>query len=115
VTPPSGKNNKMLVTFHVDPKTLTFDHKDDGHESTKLSCTVWAYGKDKNKPFMSKADTVTANLSREEYQLMMKQQFFPCKGELELKAGSYQLRLGVLDRTSNRMGTASATVMVPLR
>jgi VWFA-related protein len=115
VTPPSGKNNKVLVTFHVDPKTLTFDHKDDGHESTKLSCTVWAYGKDKNKPFMSKADTVTANLSREEYQLMMKQQFFPCKGELELKAGSYQLRLGVLDRTSNRMGTASATVMVPLR
>lgn len=113
VTPPSGKNSKVVVTFHVDPKTLTFDHKDDGHESTKLSCTVWAYGKDKNKPFMSKADTVTANLSREEYQLMMKQQFFPCKGELELKAGTYQLRLGVLDRTNNRIGTASASVAVP--
>jgi VWFA-related protein len=113
VAPPSGKNNKVLVTFHVDPRTLTFDHKNDGHESTKLSCTVWAYGKDKNKPFMSKADTVTANLSREEYQLMMKQQFFPCKGELELKAGTYQLRLGVLDRTNNRIGTASANVTVP--
>jgi VWFA-related protein len=112
VTPPGGKNNKVLVTFHVDPKTMTFDHKDDGHEATKLICTVWAYGKDKNKPFMSKADTVSANLSREDYQLMMKQQFFPCKGELELKAGSYQLRLGVLDRTSNRMGTASANVTV---
>jgi hypothetical protein len=113
VTPPGGKSNKVVVTFHVDPKTLTFDHKDDGHEATKLTCTVWAYGKDKNKPFMSKADTVSANLSREDYQLMMKQQFFPCKGELELKPGSYQLRLGVLDRTSNRMGTASANVTVP--
>jgi VWFA-related protein len=113
VTPPRGKSNKVVVTFHVDPKTLTFEPKDGGHEFVKVNCTVWAYGKDKNKPFMSNGDTVTANLSREEYQLMMKQQFFPCKHEMELKAGTYQLRLGVLDRTSNRMGTASATVMVP--
>jgi len=110
VTPPAARSNKVTVTFHVDPKTLKFEHKEDGHEFAKVTCTVWAYGKDKNKPFMSNGDTVTANLSREEYQLMMKQQFFPCKRELELKAGSYQLRLGVLDRTSNRMGTASASV-----
>jgi VWFA-related protein len=113
VTPPGGKSNKVVVTFHVDPKTLTFEPKDGGHEFAKVTCTVWAYGKDKNKPFMSNGDTVTANLSREEYQLMMKQQFFPCKRELELKAGAYQLRLGVLDRTSDRMGTASATILVP--
>jgi len=112
VTTPSPKNNKVIVTFHVDPKTLTFEHKDDGHEFAKVNCTVWAYGKDKNKPLMSNNDTVTANLKREDYQLMMKQQFFPCKRELELKPGSYQLKLGVLDRTSNRMGTASAAVTV---
>ena len=109
VTPPAAKSNKVTVTFHVDPKTLTFEHKEGGHEFAKATCTVWAYGKNKNKPFMSNGE-VTANLSREEYQSMMKQQFFPCKRELELKAGAYQLRLGVLDRTSNRMGTASATV-----
>ncbi len=34
----------------------------------------------------------------------------PCKREL--KPGSYQLRLGVLDRTSNRVGTASVAVTV---
>jgi VWFA-related protein len=113
VTPPGGKSTRVVVTFHVDPKTLAFEHKEDGHEFAKVNCTVWAYGKDKNKPFMSNGDTVTANLSREEYQLMMKQQFFPCKRELELKAGTYQLRLGVLDRTSNRMGTAGAAVSVP--
>lgn len=112
VIPPAAKSNKVTVAFHVDPKTLKFEHKEDGHEFAKVTCTVWAYGKDKNKPFMSNGDTVTANLSREEYQLMMKQQFFPCKRELELKAGAYQLRLGVLDRTSNRMGTASAAVTV---
>ena len=113
ITPPSAKANKVVVTFHVDPKTLNFEHKADGHEFAKMNCAVWAYGKDKNKPFMSNNDTVTANLTREEFQLMMKQQFLPCKRELELKPGAYQLRLGVLDRSSNRMGTASASVSVP--
>src|SRR6266481_1585507 len=113
VTPPSAKSNKVVVTFHVDPRTLAFEHKEDSHEFAKLNCTVWAYGKDKNKPFMSSNDTLTANLKREDFQLMMKQQFFPCKRELELKPGTYQLRLGVLDRTSNRIGTATASVAVP--
>ena len=100
------------MTFHVDPKTIAFEHKEDGHEFAKITCTVWAYGKDKNKPFMTPNDTVTANLKRDEFQLMMKQHFLPCKRELELKPGSYELRLGVLDRSSNRMGTASASVIV---
>jgi VWFA-related protein len=113
VTPPSAKASKVVVTFHVDPKTLTFEHKEDGHEFARLNCAVWAYGKDKNKPAMSNNDTVTANLTREEFQSMMKQQFLPCKRELELKSGTYELRMGVLDRTSNRIGTATATVAVP--
>ena len=113
ISPPTSKTNKVVVTFHVDPKTIAFEHKEDGHEFAKITCTVWAYGKDKNKPFMSNNDTVTANLKREEFQLMMKQQFLPCKRELELKPGTYELRLGVLDRSSNRMGTASAPVIVP--
>ncbi len=113
ISPPTAKTNKVVVTFHVDPKTIAFEHKEDGHEFARINCTVWAYGKDKNKPFMSNNDTVTANLKREEFQLMMKQQFLPCKRELELKPGTYELRLGVLDRSSNRMGTASAPVVVP--
>ncbi len=112
ISPPTTKTNKVVVTFHVDPKTIAFEHKEDGHEFAKINCTVWAYGKDKNKPFMTPNDTVTANLKREEFQLMMKQQFLPCKRELELKPGTYELRLGVLDRSSNRMGTASASVIV---
>jgi VWFA-related protein len=112
ISPPTPKTSKVVVTFHVDPKTIAFEHKEDGHEFAKITCTVWAYGKDKNKPFMTPNDTVTANLKREEFQLMMKQHFLPCKRELELKPGSYELRLGVLDRSSNRMGTASASVIV---
>jgi VWFA-related protein len=112
VQPPSEKNKKVVVTFHVDPRTLAFEKKDGGVEFAKLSCTVWAYGKDKDKPTMS-SGTTTANLSATEYQQMMQQRFLPCDRQLELKPGTYALRMGVLDRATNKMGTASAQVVVP--
>src|SRR5579864_1161111 len=112
VQPPSEKNKKVVVTFHIDPRTLAFEHKDGGMEFARLSCTVWAYGKDKDKPMMSNS-TVNANLKANEYQQMMQQRFLPCDRQLELKPGTYALRMGVLDRATNKIGTASAQVVVP--
>ena len=56
---------------------------------------------------------MTANLKRNEYQQMMQQRFLPCDRQLDLKPGTYALRMGVLDRATNKMGTASAQVVVP--
>jgi hypothetical protein len=100
------------VNFAVDPHTVHFDRSPDGIQHASLSCTVWAYGKDKEKPIMSRGDTSKADLKPEVYVQLMKQ-YYPCKQELELKPGTYTLRLGVLDRTSNLMGTATASVTVP--
>src|SRR5579859_7682036 len=112
VQPPSEKSKKVVVTFHIDPRTLAFEKKDGGVEFAKLSCTVWAYGKDKDKPTMS-SGTVNANLNAKDYQQMMQQRFLPCDRQLDLKQGTYTLRMGVLDRASNKMGTATAQVVVP--
>jgi VWFA-related protein len=112
VQPPSEKSKKVVVTFHIDPRTLAFEQKDGGMEFARLSCTVWAYGKDKDKPTMS-SGTVTANLKANEYQQVVQQRFLPCDRQLELKPGTYALRMGVLDRATNKIGTASAQVVVP--
>jgi VWFA-related protein len=112
VQPPSEKNKKVVVTFHVDPRTVAFEKKDNGVEFAKLNCTVWAYGRNKDKPTMS-SGTVTANLSASDYQQMMQQRFLPCDQQLDLKSGTYVLRMGVLDRASNKIGTATAQVVVP--
>jgi hypothetical protein len=101
-----------VVTFHIDPRTLAFEHKDGGMEFARLSCTVWAYGKDKDKPIMSNG-TVSANLKASEYQQMLQQHFLSCERQLELKPGTYALRMGVLDRATNKIGTAIAQVVVP--
>lgn len=111
VLPPSDKNKKVIVTFHINPQTITFEHKESDEEYAKVACSVWAYGKNKGKPEMFNG-TVTANLKAKDYQAMMQQQFLPCNQELDLKPGNYTLRLGVLDRTSNKFGTATYTLAV---
>lgn len=112
VQPPSEKNKKVVVTFHVDPRTLAFEQKDGGMQFARLSCTAWAYGKDKDKPTMA-SKTVSANLKASEYQQVLQQRFLPCDSQLDLKPGTYALRIGVLDRATNKIGTASAQVVVP--
>jgi VWFA-related protein len=112
VVPPSNQTkNKVVVNFAVDPRTVHFDRSDDGMEHARISCTVWAYGDNKEKPIMSRGDTSNADLKPDVYAQLMKE-YFPCKQELDLRPGTYTLRLGVLDRNSNLMGTASAAVTV---
>lgn len=113
VNPPSSQSRgKVVVNFAVDPRTVLFQRTTDGMEHATISCTVWAYGKDKEKPIMSRGDTSKADLKPEVYAQVMRQ-YFPCKQELELKPGTYTLRLGVLDRNSNLFGATNATVTVP--
>lgn len=112
VVPPSAETKgKLQVNFAVDPHTLHFNRGEDGVQHGRISCVVWAYGKNKEKPVMSQGATSSADLKPAVFEDAMKK-VFPCRQELELKPGTYTLRLGVLDRNSNRMGTATAPVAV---
>jgi VWFA-related protein len=112
VVPPSDKTkNKLLVNFAIDPRSIAFERTSDGMEHARIVCTVWAYGKNKEKPNMSESDITKADLKPDVYQQVMKQ-YFPCSRTLELKPGAYTLKLGVLDRTTNLIGTTVATVTV---
>jgi hypothetical protein len=103
--------NKMSVVFHIDPHTLAFQQGSDGLEHAELNCVVWAYPK-KGDPIRVEGGTMTAALSQGDYDKIMKS-FFPCQRALDLKAGQYTLRLGVLDRKSNLIGTLSTPLNVP--
>jgi len=111
VTPSDKTKNKLLVNFAIDPHSIAFERTSDGMEHAKIVCTVWAYGKNKEKPNMSEADVTKADLKPDVYQQVMKQ-YFPCSRTLELKPGAYTLKLGVLDRTTNLIGTTVTTVTV---
>jgi VWFA-related protein len=112
VLPPSPQTqNKMSVVFHIDPHTLAFQQGSDGLEHAELNCVVWAYPK-KGDPIRVEGGTIMADLQQSDYNKVMKS-FFPCQRALDLKAGKYTLRLGVLDRKSNLIGTLSTPLNVP--
>ena len=112
IVPPSPTAHNVLVNFAIDPHSVSFERTEDGMEHARVSCTVWAYAHGKDKPVMSNGETTKADLKPEVYQQMLKT-YFPCKRELELKPGTYILRLAVIDRSTNMMGTANAEVTVP--
>jgi VWFA-related protein len=113
VLPPSEKTqNKIVVNFGVDPHTVTFQKQSDGLQHAAVSCVVWAYpaGK-KGDPVMSESNSTTAALTPENFAQMMSS-YFPCQRSLSLKPGSYNLKLGVVDRTTDMLGTMNTTVTV---
>ena len=112
VLPASAQTQgKFSVVFHIDPRTLAFQAGNDGLEHAELNCVVWAYPK-KGDPIRAEGGTISAALPQGDYEKIMKS-FFPCQRALDLKAGQYTLRLGVLDRKSNLIGTLSTPLNVP--
>ncbi|HWZ43235.1 MAG TPA: VWA domain-containing protein [Candidatus Saccharimonadales bacterium] len=114
VIPPSEKTqNKVVVSFGVNPRTVAFEKKDDGLQHASISCVVWAYANvKKGDPVRAEGPSLNAALKPEEYSKMMKS-YFPCQKALALKPGAYTLRLGVVDHTTGLIGTATASVSVP--
>jgi len=112
VTPPSPKTAQVTVNFAIDPHTLAFQHKDNGLELVTLSCAVAAYS-EKGALVKEEITNLTATMKADDFDKMMKGQQFPCKRTIDLKPGSYNLALGVVDRNSRLMGTTTAWVRVP--
>jgi VWFA-related protein len=103
--------NTITVNFAVDPHTIAFQLGGDNLSRAELNCVVWAYPP-KGEPVRAEGGTINAAVKPEVYQEMMKS-YFPCHRTLGLKPGRYTLKLGVLDRTSSKIGTTSTQITVP--
>jgi hypothetical protein len=113
VNPPSEKTqNRVVVNFGIDPHTIAFQKRSDDLQHASVSCVVWAYpaGK-KTDPVRAEGPALNAALKPAEFEQLMKS-YFPCQKTLTLKPGVYNLRLGVVDRTTNLIGTLNTTVTV---
>jgi VWFA-related protein len=112
VLPPSEKTqNKVLVNFLVDPRTVGFEKDTDGLQHARVSCTVWAYPEKGNNVVRSDVGTASAALKPEEFARMMGANF-PCHESVALKPGHYTLRLGVMDRKTFLIGTTNSNITV---
>lgn len=113
VAPPSeSSQNKPVVSFGVDPHTISFQSGDDGLEHAKIGCVVWAYHSGDVTPLRFEGKTVNASLDPQVYQKVMSS-YVPCHCPVDLKRGDYTLRVAVIDRTTNLIGATSLKLNVP--
>ena len=110
VQPSAQTQNKVVVNFGIDPHTLAFEKQGDDLQHARISCVVWAYPA-KGDPVRAEGDS-SAAIKDDVYQKIM-HSYFPCQRSLSLKPGHYTLRLGVLDETTDLIGTMTTQVNVP--
>ncbi|HEV7521650.1 MAG TPA: VWA domain-containing protein [Candidatus Angelobacter sp.] len=114
VTPPSAKTqNKVVVTYRVDPHALSFETGNDGLQAVNMECAVRVFPKkNPDKALTTEAQKMGGALNAEAYAKVMKG-FFPCRDQLTLQPGDYLLRLGVRDNVTGLIGTANASLTIP--
>ncbi|HET9165457.1 MAG TPA: hypothetical protein VFP11_05630, partial [Candidatus Angelobacter sp.] len=111
VIPPAEKSPGMvLVNFGVDPHAISFEKQADGLEHATVECTVQVFSA-KGKPMGGKLTTVNAAFKPETFNQVMRDTF-PCQQAVDLKPGSYFLRLGVRDDRTGLIGTTNAKVTI---
>lgn len=110
--PSQATENKPVVTFGVDPHTISFQKGEDGLEHAKIGCVVWAYHSGDAMPLRFEGKTVDANLDAQVFQQVMSS-YVPCHCPVDLKRGDYTLRVAVIDRSTNLIGATSLKLNVP--
>lgn len=106
---PSQENNKLRVSFAIDPHQISFE-QEDGVQHAAVDCAIAAYSK-KGEPVRAEGGTANAALKPEQFSAIMSS-FFPCQRQLALPPGDYILRLGVRDNHTGLIGTVNAAVTV---
>jgi len=110
VLPPDAEHKTVRIDYAVDPHDIAFTDGADQRKRASIDFVATAWDRDL-KLIAHQADTMDANLRPEPYQQIM-QTGMPFHQELTLKPGSYTLRLGVLDRGSQKIGTVDVPLTV---
>jgi VWFA-related protein len=110
---PDSEHPAVRIDYAVDSHDIHFNESADQreHAAVDFMSVAWS-GEFKNAG--STTDTVEANLPAADYRKVL-QTGFPAHQELELKPGTYTLRLGVIDRGSKKIGTVDVPITIAAR
>jgi VWFA-related protein len=111
VMPPDSQHDKVSIDYAVDAHDINFVDGADQRKNASVDFVATAWDKD-FKQVGRVAGGMDTTLRPEAYQQVMRTGV-PFHQELELKPGTYTLRLGVLDRGSRKLGSVQATVIIP--
>ncbi len=110
VLPPDSQHKAVRIDYAVDSHDISFDDSPDQKKHAAVDfMSVARDGDFKSAGYAT--DTVEADFLPEVYKQIM-QTGFPAHQELELKPGTYTLRLGAIDRGSQKIGTVDLPLTI---
>jgi hypothetical protein len=107
---PDAEHKAVRIDYAVDSHDIGFNDTADQKKHAALDFMSVARDRDFKVAGYS-TDTVEADFLPAVYKQIM-QTGFPAHQELELKPGTYTLRLGVIDRGSQKIGTVDLPITI---
>jgi hypothetical protein len=107
VTPPGVANKKTSIAYTIDVTGIDFAEA-SGQHAAAFDCIAVAFSKS-GKPMGQASSGVEARLTPAEYEATLRTGLH-VRQEIDLPSGQYDLRLGVMDKASQKIGT----LLVPL-
>jgi VWFA-related protein len=110
VLPPDKDHKTVRIDYAVDAHDITFTDTADKRKHASVDFVATAWDKDM-KLVTHTAETMETTIRSENFQQVMRTGL-PYHQELDLKPGTYTLRMGVLDRGSQKIGTVDVPLTV---
>ena len=111
VLPPDETHKDVRIQYVVNPNGVTFADLPDQRKHIMLDCIAIAYNQE-GREVGHAADTLDGTIKAAAYDTVMNNGI-PAQQELILPPGTYNLRLGVMDRPSQQIGTLAVQLVVP--
>ncbi len=111
VLPPDADHKVVRIDYAVDARDISFSDSADQRKLAAVDFAVTAWDKE-FRLAGQKADTMEMTLPLSAYKQFM-QTGVPFHQELELKPGTYTLRLGAVDRNNHKIGSVQASITIP--
>ena len=111
VLPPDQGNKLVRIDYAVEAQDIAFADAPDKRKHAAIDFMATAWDK-KNQDAGHATDTMQTAIRPELFDQVLKTGL-PMHQELNLKPGSYLLRLGVIDRGSQKIGTVDVPLTIP--
>lgn len=111
VLPPDADHKTVQIDYAVDARDISFSDSSGLHKRATIGFAATAWDKDL-KLAAQLAETKEANYPPEVFADVLRSGVTHHQ-ELELKPGTYTLRLGALDFTSRKIGSVSIPITIP--
>ena len=111
VMPPDATHKDVRIQYVVNPNTITFEDVADNKKRIVLDCIAIAYDKEGHEVGHA-SNTLDGAIQAAAYETVMARGV-PAVQEITLPAGVYNLRLGIMDRASQQIGTLDVPLVIP--